>query len=226
MLILHFVIFLIFQQRFNCIEAFNMAIRNFLRHNSKFSRVTTLLRNQPSSEFTFIDNKNIIKPNSIRNKPPDMIPDYDQQAVIKCSDPAVMIIAGPGSGKTRVMAARLVHLLTSSLCNPSECLIISFTKDAAENVKKIAQTMLFSSDSVATTRDVACFTFHALCHDVLDQHSTLVMKSRKKWFSALQGDQINILLNVMESKGMSLNDGVAKNIDTIIRLALDYRIQC
>jgi hypothetical protein len=142
-------------------------------------------------------------------------PDGDQLEAITCQYPAVMIVAGPGSGKTRVMASRLAHLLRTGTCQPSEILLISFTKDAAENLRHTAEEKM--RGSVATARGLACFTFHGFCESVLRKHGHLLFPTRKEWFLADEGDQIKMLKDLMEIKSMSPSDSFAKNVLNRIR---------
>ena len=145
-------------------------------------------------------------------------PDADQLDAIKSKDPAVLIIAGPGSGKTRVMASRLAHLLHSGECQQSEILLISFTADAAQNLRMKAQDKLNEIDSpVGTVRELNCFTFHSFCKSVLEKHSNLVFEGRKEFIVADEGDQVEIMNRLMEQKSMSPNLAVVKNILTKIR---------
>ena len=142
-------------------------------------------------------------------------PDEDQMEAIICQDPAVMIVAGPGSGKTRVMASRLAYLLRTGTCQPSEILLISFTNDAAENLRHTAEEKM--RGSVATARGVACFTFHSFCSSVLRKHGHLIFGTRKEFILADEGDQIKIMMGLMEQKSMSPSPSVAKKVLTKIR---------
>ena len=98
--------------------------------------------------------------------PVKQIPDYNQRQAITTRDSAVMIVAGPGSGKTRVMSARLAYLLESGLAKPSEILVLSFTNTAANNLCTGADKLLRDAESVAITRGVTCETFHGFCRYV------------------------------------------------------------
>ena len=89
--------------------------------------------------------------------------DEEQRSAITTNDRAVIVVAGPGSGKTHVMSARLAYLLESGLCRPTEILVISFTKSTANNMRQKADALLKESESVATTNGVDCHTFHTFC---------------------------------------------------------------
>ena len=132
-------------------------------------------------------------------------------------DPAVLIVAGPGSGKTRVMAARLAHLLMNGTL-PEDIMLISFTQQDAENMRIQAEAVLKKAKKEgATTRNVACFTFHKFCSDVLKQYAHLIPGSRNKIIIADDGDLQKIMIELMEQKNMKSSSSVANRVLQKIR---------
>jgi DNA helicase-2/ATP-dependent DNA helicase PcrA len=144
-------------------------------------------------------------------------PDKFQKDAVICTDHAVMIVAGPGSGKTRVMAARLAHLLQSGNCSPKECLVISFTSSAATNLLEKTKDLLKKSESVATTVGVYCDTFHGFCSTVIKENVDSVMGSKKGFNIASDDEQTKIMTEIMELKGLNAPKAEVKNILTQIR---------
>lgn len=146
-------------------------------------------------------------------------PDVLQRDAILCKDPAILVVAGPGSGKTRVMAARLAYLLKSGTCMASECLVISFTSSAATNLLEKTKEICLKSGSVASTAGVLCDTFHGFCNTVIKENLHLVMDSSKGYYIACDEDQTRIMSDLMDCNGMSAvkNRTEVKNILTLIR---------
>ena len=71
-------------------------------------------------------------------------------------------MAGPGSGKTRTLAHRLVHLITDHAVPPAACLALTFTRRAADELRERLQSLLPDA-----WRQVTVGTFHALALSIL-----------------------------------------------------------
>ena len=83
-------------------------------------------------------------------------------------DGHLRIIAGAGSGKTRVITYRIAYLIEEVGVNPHNILAITFTNKAANEMKTRVESIL--GTSLGTT---IC-TIHSLCVRVLRQHSTAI----------------------------------------------------
>ena len=55
----------------------------------------------------------------------------EQKAAVGCVDGPVLIVAGAGSGKTRVLTSRIAYILSETDCDPASILALTFTKKAA-----------------------------------------------------------------------------------------------
>ena len=85
-----------------------------------------------------------------------------REAVLHTEGP-LLIVAGAGSGKTRVLTHRIAHLIESGLADPSEILAITFTNRAANEMKERVRDLL--GGHVAARMWV--MTFHAACGRIL-----------------------------------------------------------
>ena len=91
--------------------------------------------------------------------------DDDQRAAAEIVAGPLMIIAGPGSGKTRVLTHRIAHLVAERGVPAAQCLAITFTRRAAAEMRERLQHLLGDAAS-----DVAVHTFHSLGLSILREH--------------------------------------------------------
>jgi len=83
--------------------------------------------------------------------------DEDQRAAARIVDGPLMILAGPGSGKTRTLTFRIAHLVAERDVAPNNCLAVTFTRRAAGEMReRLAQLIPAAADAVAV------HTFHSL----------------------------------------------------------------
>ena len=75
----------------------------------------------------------------------------------KYCDGPLRIIAGPGSGKTRTIIAKIAHILETGLALPSEILTITFTNKAATEIKERVQNEIGQKPQ-------NIFTYHGWCN--------------------------------------------------------------
>lgn len=90
-----------------------------------------------------------------------------QRSIVEHVDGPLLIVAGPGSGKTRVVTRRLAHLVTTAGISPRHLLAITFTNKAAtEMVERVHQLL--------PDRRVWVSTFHRFCARLLREYGDCV----------------------------------------------------
>src|SRR5271166_2888121 len=87
----------------------------------------------------------------------------EQRQAVEHREGPLLVIAGPGSGKTRVITERIVHLLRNvPHVHPDNILALTYTEKAAEEMKRRVQKTLPDLPRLPTIS-----TFHAFCYQVL-----------------------------------------------------------
>jgi uncharacterized protein (TIGR00375 family) len=92
--------------------------------------------------------------------------DPDQRAAAAIVDGPLVIVAGPGSGKTRTLTQRIVHLVAECGVAGEHCLAITFTRRAAAEMRERLQQSLG-----ARANDIVVHTFHSLGLAMLREHA-------------------------------------------------------
>jgi len=92
--------------------------------------------------------------------------DDDQSAAAAIVDGPLVIVAGPGSGKTRTLTQRIVHLVAERGVSAEHCLAITFTRRAAAEMRERLHTALG-----ARADKIAVHTFHSLGLAILREHA-------------------------------------------------------
>ena len=116
-----------------------------------------------------------------------------QRAAVLALDGPVLMLAGAGTGKTKALTARIVHLLTTGRARPNEILAVTFTNKAAREMKERVGRMLGQVEGMPWMG-----TFHSICVKILRRHAELV--GLKSNFTILDtDDQLRLLKQVIHA---------------------------
>src|ERR1700753_954898 len=119
-----------------------------------------------------------------------------QHAAVEYCDGPLLVLAGAGSGKTRVITEKIAHLVTRRNLSAGKIAAITFTNKAAREMRERA-TRLLKAD--AASELVVC-TFHALGLKLLQiEHAKANLK---RGFSVLDADDTTALIKDMLPKGI------------------------
>ncbi|MBM3585769.1 MAG: DNA helicase II [Alphaproteobacteria bacterium] len=116
-----------------------------------------------------------------------------QQAAVVRTEGAVLVLAGAGTGKTRVLTTRLAYLIATGRTGPFSLLAVTFTNKAArEMAERVAQLL------GRPTEGLWIGTFHAIAARILRRHAELV--GLKSTFTILDtDDQLRLVKQVLEA---------------------------
>jgi DNA helicase-2/ATP-dependent DNA helicase PcrA len=97
--------------------------------------------------------------------------DEAQKAAVEAIDRLLVVLAGPGSGKTRVIVERIAHLVENRGIRPERILAITFTvKAALELERRLVERLEAQSSAQPRTA-----TFHSLCFDILKTYGGAIL---------------------------------------------------
>ena len=114
-----------------------------------------------------------------------------REAVLSTEGP-LLVVAGAGSGKTRVLTYRVAHLITACGVKPQEILAITFTNKAAGEMRERLEDMLGG-----TARGIWILTFHAACGRILRREAPR-LGYRTNFTIYDQADQIRLTKACLE----------------------------
>jgi DNA helicase II / ATP-dependent DNA helicase PcrA len=121
----------------------------------------------------------------------------EQREAVETLDGPVLVLAGAGTGKTRVLTTRIAHILSLGRARPSEILAVTFTNKAAREMKhRIGQMVGEAVEGMPWLG-----TFHAIGVKILRRHAELV--GLKTNFTILDtDDQIRLMKQLLEAENI------------------------
>jgi DNA helicase-2/ATP-dependent DNA helicase PcrA len=97
-------------------------------------------------------------------------PNPQQRIAIETTDGPVLIIAGPGSGKTFTLVERIVHLIKQKGVSPESVFVVTFTDKAARELTTRISNRLGELDIKFNLNEMYLGTFHSICLRLLEDH--------------------------------------------------------
>ncbi len=133
-----------------------------------------------------------------------------QRSALQVLDGPVLVLAGAGTGKTRVLTARLAHLLMSGKAVPGQIMAVTFTNKAAAEIRTRVSEML--------QRPVEGWflgTFHSLAARLLRPHAERV--GLKPSFTILgEDDQLRLIKQLLEAENIDEKKSPARLVHAVI----------
>jgi DNA helicase II / ATP-dependent DNA helicase PcrA len=115
-----------------------------------------------------------------------------QREAVLATEGPVLVVAGAGSGKTRVLTYRIAHLVTACGVEPPEILAITFTNKAAEEMKRRLELVVGDP-----ARRMWVMTFHAACGRILRREAPR-LGYRSNFTIYDQADQVRVVKACLE----------------------------
>src|SRR3954462_10064762 len=135
----------------------------------------------------------------------------EQREAVESLDGAVLVLAGAGTGKTRVLTTRIAHILATGRARPGEILSVTFTNKAAREMKERVGKMV--GQVVAGMPWLG--TFPSIGVKILRRHAEMV--GLKPDFTILDvDDQIRLLKQLLEAENIDEKRWPARVLAVII----------
>jgi DNA helicase-2/ATP-dependent DNA helicase PcrA len=134
-----------------------------------------------------------------------------QLQAVEAIDGPVLVLAGAGTGKTRVLTTRLAHILVERRAFPSQILAVTFTNKAAREMRERLEAMIGSSAD-----GLWLGTFHSVAARILRRHAELL--GLQPNFTILDADdQVRLLKQLLEAEGIDDRRWPARALSALIQ---------
>ncbi len=128
----------------------------------------------------------------------------EQRQAVECLDGALLIMAGAGSGKTRVLTCRIANMIAQGI-SPWNILAITFTNKAANEMKSRAEKLIGTP-----ARDVVLSTFHSFCARLLRREIEITGKFTRNFTICDAADSKNLVKQCVNE--LNFGESVFSNV--------------
>jgi DNA helicase II / ATP-dependent DNA helicase PcrA len=134
-----------------------------------------------------------------------------QKDAVLCLDGPLLIVAGAGSGKTKVLTSRIAHIINEKKAFPNQILSVTFTNKAAKEMQNRISSMLKSQNI-----GLSWFgTFHSICAKLLRKHASAAGLTSN--FTILDtDDQVRLIKNICKAENIDIKQLAPKYVLSII----------
>ena len=133
-----------------------------------------------------------------------------KEAVIQLDGP-LLIVAGAGSGKTKVLTSRIAHIIAKKKAFPNQILAVTFTNKAAKEMQ-IRVSKILGSAAIGLSW---LGTFHSICAKLLRKHASAVNLNSN--FTIIDtDDQIRLIKNICKAENIDVKQLAPRYVLAII----------
>lgn len=135
----------------------------------------------------------------------------EQREAVLTLDGPVLVLAGAGTGKTRVLTTRIAHIITKGKAYPGQILAVTFTNKAAREMKhRIGELIGGNVEGMPWLG-----TFHSICVKILRRHAELA--GLKSSFTILDtDDQLRLMKQIIQAEGLDDKRWTARVFASIV----------
>jgi DNA helicase II / ATP-dependent DNA helicase PcrA len=133
-----------------------------------------------------------------------------QKEAVRCLEGPLLVLSGAGTGKTRVLTARLANLLYSKTTKPWNILAVTFTNKAAKEMRIRLETLIGPS-----ANSVWLGTFHSIAARILRENAELVGLT-SNYTIITPDDQVRLLKQIMQNEDIDVKKFTPKAMSNLI----------
>jgi len=134
-----------------------------------------------------------------------------QKEAVLYLDGPLLIVAGAGSGKTKVLTSRIAHIINEKKAFPNQILSVTFTNKAAKEMQNRVSSIL-NSEAIGLSW---LGTFHSICAKLLRKHATAAGLTSN--FTIIDADdQVRLIKNICKAENIDIKQLAPKFILSII----------
>ncbi len=133
-----------------------------------------------------------------------------QRQAVEATEGPVLVLAGAGTGKTRVLTSRIAYILLNGLAFPSQILAVTFTNKAAREMAERVQSLVQEKGT-----GIWLGTFHSLCVRILRKHAGL-LKIKSDFTVIDVDDQLRLIKSILEEQQIDTKRFAPKMILSLI----------
>lgn len=133
-----------------------------------------------------------------------------QQDAVEQTEGPLLVLAGAGTGKTRVLTNRIVHIIEQNLAEPQNILAVTFTNKAAREMSDRISNMI-------PCEGLNIGTFHSICTRMLRSHISLAVPDLTSQFSIIdQDEQLRLIKSISADNNIDVKTYTPKLLHVII----------
>ncbi len=121
-----------------------------------------------------------------------------QQEAVKVKEASILVIAGAGSGKTKVLTHRIAYLIFQKKINPRNILAVTFTNKAAQEMKDRIEFISKDISNRKIMEGLWMGTFHSICARIL-RHEIDILGYDKNFVIYDKGDQLSMIRRCLKT---------------------------
>ena len=134
-----------------------------------------------------------------------------QKEAVTHLDGPLLIVAGAGSGKTKVLTSRIAHIIAKKKAFPNQILSVTFTNKAAKEMQNRVSNILGASATGLSWLG----TFHSICAKLLRKHASAVNLTSN--FTIIDvDDQIRLIKNICKAENIDVKQLAPRYVLAII----------